>query len=957
MFISSRAAVAVLCCCAVAQADDATWPAMGEEHIEMPTPVFAGTAYVGEVFTLIEPQTGMPSGVDQAELRQLWEQQNWVLPDEGTAQEGGFMPMSAAGAWAPVRWSAEEAAIIFDVPAQWLEQEQTQSDGYTAYVREAQQWVEPAALSGYLNLRARGDVGDSSQRGTVRAESMLNFRGVAWRGDLSHSNDDGSSETHLEHASLTLERGLWAYSAGDWQAASRGMQVAPTITGLHISRGVRRWSELVRGSSDTFVVDSPSTVEIWQDGQLVSTRTLERGTYTYREFGIVAGDITTQARIRDEAGKVRELTGGTYSEILDKGQWAGSLSFGLARERSQDSIWGDYGARLFGSGTHADSNNALFHGFVDYGLGGQIEGTLTAQSDSYGGRIGVGLGSEHTLGQWRIAARGHVAGTAHYDESKTAAGAYGALSASSDSLGSLSVSGSYRAAHFDYPQSREQWGASVGYSFSHGQWVHSLTGTASGFAGAEVDTSYRYAVSRRMGDWRLGASVRATDSETQAYFTLSWTPRTTDPTRRWSVYGSAGTESAQGTLTHDRSQGAMRYGGSLSASHTFDAATAGDAYGYFYNPYLIASTNLATVRDAAGDTSANASVSFASALAFADGQWALTRPLDDSFVLVKTHPTWRENGISSRINPDNWGGFEGRAGAWSAVLPVQAHPEGSTVMIATDGDAMLSLDRGDFRARPGPNRGSVLVVGDDKGTMVMGILLLADRTPLRKTRVRLVHASGEVLSTFTSSAGRFSAGPMQAGRWTVQTRDEVMGSFDTTELERDEFGLVDVGSITLLPAGEPTVPAQPVPAVPQAAATTVASAAHIEQAMPVPQAANPSPVAQAGMLEAPAPMAQNTGQHTQGTQASVPSAGVYIAGQLTDEGGSPIALRRVRFERAQTGEVVIALTNAQGRFSAGPLSNGVWHVRSARRSAVLDTAQIAECADGLAQVGKVPLHP
>lgn len=793
----------------------AQWPAISDDDVEMPTPVLMGEerAMGGEVFTLLNTQTGMPTAVDIDELRQIWESRDWPM-DAFSDSQSGYVPMGEAAKLVDFEWSADDAALVLSVPSKWMQEVETVSDGRSVYVRDNKQWVDPALVSGYLNLRGRYDTTDEGlKRSTARAETLINIHGIAWRSDFTHTEDNANgSETHLEHTSLSFEKGAYAAILGDWQVATRGLQSAPTITGLHFSKGVSRWSELLRGSADSFEVETRSTVEIWRDGQLVRSQTLEPGTYTYRELGIIEGDSTTQARLRDEAGEVKVLQPSVFSDILKQGEWAGSISIGLKRDRD-DTVLGSYGRPLFDNSLENDSSNLIMHGFAEYGLGRGWEVEADWQSDTHAGRFGAGFAydsGETESGRYNV--RANAAATSHYDAGTTGYGFYGSATYSHPSAGTLAATGSYRSSDFANLGSSEQWGLSGSYSLAIGDWVHSLTASVNSIL-STVSDSYRYSLTRRIGDFRLGGSVRYADNETEGLLTMSWMPRTSVPTRRYSVYGSVGSEGTQGTATIDQSSGQMHYGLAATGRYDADNSQNGKLYGYFANQYMTSSATASAARDAQGINSRRVTLTGASAVAFADNAWTITRPIQDSFILVKTHPTWKEQGMRAFVNPDIWGGHEGHTGMLPTVLSLQAHPDGNSFNVAAEGDGLLSLDRSDFTARTGPNRGGVLVVGDDAGTMIMGKIYLANGDPLAKTRIRLVHADGEVVSTFTTSTGRFSAGPIKAGLWDVETRDGWRGTFDTVIAEKNDHGIVELGKIVLRggqPRGRQDAPASPI---------------------------------------------------------------------------------------------------------------------------------------------------
>ncbi len=187
-------------------------------------------------------------------------------------------------------------------------------------------------------------------------------------------------------------------------------------------------------------------------------------------------------------------------------------------------------------------------------------------------------------------------------------------------------------------------------------------------------------------------------------------------------------------------------------------------------------------------------LALASALAFADGHVAVSRPVTDSFALVVPHPNLAGQFIGVEPSGDSYLAVVDWFGP--AVVPNLASYEHNTLVIEAP-DLPLGYDLGNDRPEfVLPYRsGAVVRVGTDASVLLDGILQDANGAPLalQAGELRALDAPDrETIPFFTNRRGRFRVDGLRPGRYELSLfadPDSVLG----VEIPSETEGLVDVG--------------------------------------------------------------------------------------------------------------------------------------------------------------------
>ena len=191
-------------------------------------------------------------------------------------------------------------------------------------------------------------------------------------------------------------------------------------------------------------------------------------------------------------------------------------------------------------------------------------------------------------------------------------------------------------------------------------------------------------------------------------------------------------------------------------------------------------------------------------IAMADGQWAVGRPVGESFAILRRHPNLGDRELSLE-------GAGGEARARAGALGPALLPDLSsyrTRLIEYDVEDLppgYDLGRGEFEVFPTVYSGYALTVGSDAAATAVGAIRLPNGQPvaLAGAFVRPTMADDDTgpIQIFTNRVGRFVAAGLTPGAWRVEIRLDQLYAAEFVVPE-DAAGLVQIGTLTLQPRSE-----------------------------------------------------------------------------------------------------------------------------------------------------------
>ncbi len=678
------------------------------------------------------------------------------------------------------RYDSQRLEIRIAVPPE-LRASAVHDLGASRVPEGAAEAIAPSDVSGFLNLRGGGGAArPAGELAAPRTPFHANFDGAlnvhGWV--LESRLDVVEGPIGLHRGDLRLTRDLPAHAlrliAGDLATASTGLQTGYPLAGVSLAKNfaLQPYRTIQPVAQFGFLLERASQVTVYVNGAAARTLALPAGRHDLRDLPLGAGLGEVELQIKDDLGGERRVRFRTTSAsgLLARGlhQYAYGVGFPLVA---------DHGARIY---DWTRPTAAAWHatGVTDrITLGLRLDATLDRQLAGHHaafatpvGSVAMELAASHDI----VAGLGRAA-TVRYDHARAAEGSSLARSislmvqhhsSSFRTLGPGTSTASTSGRHI----------AELGISASS-QLPSRLTGALDvryQLGGDAVDDvqSGALALSR---SFRNGLSIQArlgarrggsTPDQLDAFVTATWSAarqvihsslRTSSAGDRahqlaWSSSAGSPTGFSAGAAMQQSSAG---YTGSAELTHT---------------GYRVVSKVSATTAAPAGDIGQGASFELGTALAFAGGRFAWSRPITDSFVIVVPIATLKDEVIG--VNP-TLGKYAARvdSGGAAVIGSLQPYQVNGLRIEAADLPVGSSLGPGQRWVRPAFKSGSVIEVGEEGTVFLRGALQHADGRPVAL-------AVGEVVSTntrrftakllMTNRAGRFAVEGLSPGRHVIQ---------------------------------------------------------------------------------------------------------------------------------------------------------------------------------------------
>ncbi len=663
---------------------------------------------------------------------------------------------------------------------------------------EAKEAIPVSSFSGYVNIFAsdRLTLGSNQTQGIQRQPLFLGFDGALnlqnwvlegnWsfaekgqpelvRGDIRIVHDDPDNAVR--------------YLAGDYSFPTTGFQNAIAVGGIAAARNfsLQPYSIIRPINNFEFFLERPSKVEIYANGRLAQTLNLPAGQQDLRQLPLTTGINDIKLVVTDDRGQEQKINfaNAVASNLLATNIQQFAYSFGFPSKTLNGGRTYDWSKPILSLAHRWGVSNVLTVGGYAQATSRQqllgVEGIFATVFGNFAWDAAVS--NDQIVGldyAWRLrydffnasdtdrsfgfsleqrGARFITFGNEGIPNNNTAFdlsafyrqklfGSIGAGLSAQYRFG-RNTPDSYRVA-LDLSQSFAN-GLSLGLSLSQ-----------------SCDTSgvneQRALLSMQinLGAQSLQASseVRNTDSPSQDV--------------SWSFRSPQASEAINGSLGVSRNSSGDR----LNANFTY---TGYRGIWNFAPDLLLTPAN----------TQANALFSVRTAIAFADGNVAFSRPISDSFALVVP-----EKALASQIvgvNPDGQGTYLSRADEFgAAVVPNLSSYIVSRLLLEVP-DAPTGIETGNpvYYALPTYKSGTVIRVGTDATVYIRGVLTDAKgkAIALQAGEVRsLSDPQWQAVTLFTNRAGKFALTGFKAGRYELQLGSQKL----QFEIPEGKVGLYDL---------------------------------------------------------------------------------------------------------------------------------------------------------------------
>ena len=781
-----------------------------------------GNRYIGDVLSTIPPDGNV--ALDSAQVLDLLKtvlnsQSHAALASAiGGEKEVGLADFAKAGVKA--RFDASQLQVVLDVPPTLRPLQNLEVANLDREI--IGEVSQPARFSGYLNLR--GSV-DYVERGSatginqplVLLDGAIRLDGPVLEGEAQYAPDQKGSVLTRQGTRLVYddEANIMRWTLGDLRVQTDGFQGSRDMAGLSVMRIYDQLAPQMnvrpRGNR-SFTLTQASTVQTFVNGQPVQQVRLDPGTYNAGNFPFVEGANDVHLVITNDAGGIENVN---FSIFFDRALLRPGLTeFGAFAGVASDTIDSSISYRR---------PKPLFTGFFRHGLGEDLTAGANIQADSKVQMCGVdGLWGSPigTIGFDLAGSRDKYAGNGYalnlgfnrlYQDtgnfqSQTISATFEMRSKNfsivneTDNAPVLDPSKALPNNPYLY-EAAATYGRSFGeYTFvqldaryAKGRGAQQDVGTLRGSVGyalnkdANVNLSVQYAT----GGFQHGISagiqltyrfndrsnIRA-DYETQTNLSrLSYQNSVGRGTGAWSLSGDL--EDVPGSLNFNGSADYAANRAQLGAAQT----VAYDLHG----------TGVTDER-----TSARAGTS----VAFADGSFAMGRPVFDSFAMFKAHPSLGDARIV--VEPSSEGELADSDALGAALLSdMGSHSLRTVTYDVPEAPAGYDIGSGSFRAVPPYKSGYRIVVGSDYSLMVWGRLLDRNGEPIPLLAGKAVELApnGKTVVLFTSRDGRFGAQGLRPGHWRIEMPTAPAVTYDLTVV-KGPTSLVRVGD--LKPSAEET---------------------------------------------------------------------------------------------------------------------------------------------------------
>jgi outer membrane usher protein len=675
--------------------------------------------------------------------------------------------------------------------------------------REAVEVTGPAPVSGYLNVLAGRDHLSSGfgaggwQPLVVDLDGAMRAFDTVLEGVFTYRQDGAPlwarGDMRLVHD--WPERRVRA-ALGDVAYGIDGFQTVLPMGGVAVARNfdLQRYRSSAPGGETSLTLERSSRVEVIINGQTYRILQLGPGRYDIRDFPFTLGANDVVLRITDEVGRVEVIRFPFIfdSALLGAGEHDFSYAVGFA-------------SQLTLSGHSYQSNQPVFSAYHAFGVTDQ----LTVGANVQGSKDELTLGGEArwatVLGTLRAdlaASRADEAGTGYaarlqyrYSESPVRGGRgrslAGILTYRSPSFATL--------ANVLLPTNpvKLELGVRYGQLLPFGVYGSAGITRQLGRAGQDDTVVADLNLSKRLGRGLTGYLLLSRRhpggslGENRVFVSLSWFP------------GGFGHNLAVSHDTaSDRSRVEWHYmpgrrvdavQADVSADHTADQDLLHGQFRYWDYRFTAVLTEDA-FQDRRSDSGwdEHTSLQFGTALAYADGQFALSRPITDGFLIVARNPALRGTTVDVNTVNDIPRARTGLLGP--AVLPEMPsyYPERVTIE-APDAPLGVDLGRQLYYVEPAYRSGTLLVAGTGATVIAQGTVVDASGQPmgLEPCTATLLDAAGaSPIECFTNRAGRFRIPGLRPGRVRLVMTNYPEHPF-TLVIPAGSVGLVEVGRLVV----------------------------------------------------------------------------------------------------------------------------------------------------------------
>lgn len=660
--------------------------------------------------------------------------------------------------------------------------------------------VQPAGVSAYVTAYAVADYVHRSQgvetgfaTPSVLLDSAVRFNGVVLENEATLNDRFAREGTRLVYDDLARTA---RYTAGDLRPVSRGFAGAAPLAGLSV---VRTYADLdpqlnvqPRGQR-SFSLDRPSTVEAFVNGRSVQQTRLGPGTYDIRDFPFAQGSNDVRLVIRDDAGRETVLS---FSISFDRTLLAPGLTeFGL---------FGGVRSNFTNGGLRYE-DDLTASGFYRRGF----TETLTAGANFQAGERGLVLGGETA---WATPLG--VFGADLAVSTVSGVGEGYALNLGYDRVfeafrgkpGAVTATLQTTSAHFATPETLTAFnrfafeaGVSLSQSLGPRTFVSADAFHSVGRGATPDQSTVRAGLGWRYSPRLLWTAEASYEDrlDRQAYGVRVGVSYRFSPFSSGFAEADTRRERARVGYQTSRGRGVGAWNASADIEATPDAAGLNAAVSSTRNRAEVGLSHQTLFNpDTSSISDQRTALRAGASLAFADGRFAVSRPINDSFAMLAPHRSLD----SAQVYADPQDRFYSARSGWfgpAVVADLGAYSPRTVTFDVPEAPPGYDLGAGVAQMQP-PYRGGYLIeVGSDYSISATGQLMTASGAPLALWVGEAREVDGDArpaVRLFTNASGRFAVQGLRPGRWILSSPDG-LGVVYILDIPADAGNLVRAGAL------------------------------------------------------------------------------------------------------------------------------------------------------------------
>jgi len=652
------------------------------------------------------------------------------------------------------------------------------------YLPAGQDLVLPSDLSGFANFRAGQDYVHEGSGAVGRQPFVLDIDGAI---NLQSWVLEGQGD-YLENNARRWRRGdirlvrdwprsMVRLAVGDLSYPVAGYQSFQSMAGIGIARNfsLQPYRVTEPTGQTSFILTSPSRVEIYVNNQKIRTLQLQAGPYDLSDFPIADGANDIRLVITDASGRVEEknfpLLGN--QKLLARNLHEYAYNIGVESHEENREI-------------RYDTGNPVLSAFHRYGFTDTLTAGLSLQGDKTVQQIGSDIVKAFDWGT--LSLTGAISHAKAAGEGFATQLEYGYQDI--DSRQNFAFVAEYTGAHFaslgnNTPDNNMSWQISTRYSrpiwndfnmnvggryrFTRNggdnDWNYSLY--LNRVIYGSISTNIGFEQRRRDGAGiMLGFTWTPMNKNSNGNHTFTASANTLEDTRDldWNWYDNNHWQVGAGLADDDKS---MRAEGNVAYTGYRAVATARHDIARLSAPSA----------NAAGGTGhwmeRRTRITAGTAIAFAGDHVALSRPVESGFIMLTRKNNLKNHaiGVDPQTAADQTTEYEARIDALGpAVLP-DAVPYMYRQVRVDVRNVPVHYDIGQdqFTVQPSYKSGTLIDIGSNANIYADGYLLLPGGEPAAMAAGIITSSNKEFgdQEFFTNAKGRFRITSLQPGDYTL----------------------------------------------------------------------------------------------------------------------------------------------------------------------------------------------